>query len=285
VNGIHKNYDAVFKDAMILFKDKTLDFFGLHDIPPIDEPLATEMVRVEVKTDILDLTFSLRDKRGLHIEEEVDLSYEDLLRIGSYHLDLCRVYKREFITVIFVKEPVKTYEVRTSQFNFTPTIIQCSQFDADAILVKLKAAIANGEPVNELELIYLPLFKSIKYSPTELFKESTALLNEMKAEDNLKRKIAALSVVLASKVVNRTVLEKYIEELKRMGNVIIEVFEEYGERIGLAKGLAKGREEAREELAIRMIAKGYDPLDIIELSEISVERFRKLREKYQQEAV
>jgi DNA-binding CsgD family transcriptional regulator len=51
------------------------------------------------------------------------------------------------------------------------------------------------------------------------------------------------------------------------------------------EGVEKGKEEGREETAKKMIAKGYDPLDILEISGISVERFRKLKEAYQREAV
>lgn len=277
MEDIHKNYDSVFKDAMVLFKDKTLEFLGLHGIAPITEPLSTEIVRVEVNSEILDLTFGLQDKRGLHLEEEVNLSYDDMLRFGSYHLELSRVYKREFITVIFVKEPATINEIRTEQFIFTPIIVQCSEVDADEILVRLKKGIAEGKPINELELIYLPLFSSKQYTATELFKETTALINEMKVEDNLKRKIAALSIVLASKVVEKTVLEKYIEELRRMGNVIIEVFEEYGKKMG--------REENREETAKKMLADKLDPLDIMKYTGIDSDQLRRIRNSMYVEVV
>jgi hypothetical protein len=270
---IHNNYDSVFKDAMVLFKDKTLEFLGLHGIAPITEPLSTEFVSVEVNSEILDLTFGLQDKRGLHLEEEVDLSNDDLLRFGSYHLELSRVYKREFITVIFVKNPTARKEIKTEQFTFTPKIVQCSEIDADEILDRLKKGIAEGKPINELELIYLPLFHSTKYTPTELFKESTALISEMRAEDDLKRKVAALSIVLASKVVDKVVLEKYIGELKRMGNVIIEVFEEYGKK------------QANEAAARKMIADKMDSLDIMKYTGIDAEQLLKLRDSMRVEAV
>jgi hypothetical protein len=48
MDNIHMNYDAVLKDALTLFKDKTLEFLGLHDIPPITEPLNTEVKSVIV---------------------------------------------------------------------------------------------------------------------------------------------------------------------------------------------------------------------------------------------
>jgi hypothetical protein len=280
MNKIHRNYDAVFKDAMVLFKDKTLDFLGLQGIPPITEPLGTEVVKVEVDTNILDLTFGLQDRRGLHLEEEVDLSFDDMLRIGGYHLDLSRVYKREFITVIFVKNPVYIDKIKTEQFIFAPIIVQCSQIDADKALIKLKAAIVNGEPVNELELIYLLLFKSIKYNPTELFNESAKLITSMKVEDQHKQKIAALLIVLAGKVVDKTVLERYAEEVKRMGNAVLEYFEELGEvrgkKLGEELGEERGKKIKEAETAARMLSKGYSSNDILELTGITKERLNEI---------
>jgi hypothetical protein len=277
---IHKNYDAVFKEAMVLFKDKTLDFLGLHGLPPITDPLSTEFAQIEVDTDILDLTFGLRDNRGLHLEEEVDLSYDDMLRSGVYHLDLSRVYKREFITVIFVKNPVKITEIRTEQFVFKPIIVQCSEIDADAILTKLKAAILNGESINELEIIYLPLFKSIRYNPTELFNESSKLISEMKADDKFKQKIAALLIALAGKVVDKTMLDKYAEEVKHMGNAVLEYFEEIGEvrgkKLGVELGEERGKKIKEAETAAKMLSKGYSSEDILDLTGITKDRLNEI---------
>jgi hypothetical protein len=281
------NYDAVFKDALTLFKDKTLDFLGLHDIPPITEPLSTEVINIEVNKKILDLVFGLKDNSGLHIEEEVDLSNDDLLRFGSYHLNLCRAHKREFITVIFVKNPTRVSKLNTRQLSFEPIIVQCSQYNADEILVKLKKAVASGEPLNELELIYLPLFKSIYYTPTELFVESAKLIAKIQAVDTLKQKIGALLIALSNKIVDEAILEKYLEEVKQMGNVILDLFERVGEERGLKLGEERGlklgvaiaeerrlREEA--EMVLKMLNKGYSTPEILEITGISQERLNQI---------
>ena len=42
IEDIYANYDAVFKDSLSLFKDKSLDFFGLDPSLRIKEPLKTE---------------------------------------------------------------------------------------------------------------------------------------------------------------------------------------------------------------------------------------------------
>jgi hypothetical protein len=276
MDNIHTNYDAVFKDALTLFKDKTLDFLGLHDIPPITEPLSAEAVNIEVKKDIFDLVFGLQDGRGLHIEEEVDLSYDDLLRFGVYHLNLNRAHKRKFISVVFVKNPVKVSELRTGQLTFIPIIVQCSQFNADEILIKLKTSIANGEPFNELELIYLPLFNSINYTPTELFSESAKLITVLQADDRFKQKLSSLLIVLSGKVVDEAILEKYLEEVMRMGNAVIDYFIKVGEERGEERGWNHGKNQKEAESALRMLNKGYKAQDILEIIDISQERLNQI---------
>jgi hypothetical protein len=269
---VHINYDAVFKDAITLYKDKTLDFLGLHEIAPITEPLRTENVQIEIKSEFLDLTFGTEDGRGLHLEEEVDLSPDDLLRFCAYNIGLNRTYKREFITVIFVKNPTALTEITTTQLHYKPVIVQCFQIDADIILRRLKDDIGAGKTVNELELVYLPLFKSIEFTPTELFLRSAELVKAMRADDEHKRKILALLVTLSGKIVERTQLEKIMEEVKKMGNVIIEYFEELGEK----RGIDIGKEQKSEEAAQKMVDKGYDLLDIIEITGIGAERLREI---------
>jgi hypothetical protein len=169
-----------------------------------------------------------------------------------------------------VKNPTTLTEISNEQLHYKPIIVQCSKFDADAVLKKLKDDIEAGNSVNELELVYLLLFSSSKFSPTELFLKSNELVRAMQADDTHKRKILALLVTLAGKVVEWSKLEKIIEEAKKMGNLIIEYCEEIGEK-------RKGEETAR-----KMVAKGYDVLDIIEITGISAER---LREIVKQEAV
>ena len=261
----HQNYDPVFKEAMTLYQDKALDFLGLTSIAPIVEPLRTESVEIEIKIEFRDLTFGTQDGRGLHFENEVDLSADDLLRFGSYNIGLSRVYKREFLTVIFVKNPTKLKEFRAAQLLFEPIIVQCSKFDADAILDRLRHDIAVGKPINELEAIYLPLFHSAKLTPTELFVESAALIKDMNVDDTQKRKMLALLVVLSGKIVDSNQLNALAGEVAKMGNVIIEVFEE------------RGRNAEKEETAKKMIAKGYDSIEIIELTGLSLDRVGELR--------
>jgi hypothetical protein len=286
MENIHANYDAVFKDALTLFKDKTLDFLGLHNIAPIKEPLPTENTQIEVQVEFLDLLFQTADNKGLHIEEEVNLSMDDMYRFGEYHVRYSRTFKITFITVIFVKEPTSIRTIETEQFAFRLIIVQCSKFDADKILARLKEAVSEGLPFNELELIYLPLFKSIKYTPTELFLQSARLVKDMHGDVNYKQKMAALLIALGNKVVDKAALDEFAEEVKSMGNVIIEYFEEkaekrgleLGEKRGLELGEKRGKRLANEDSARKMIEKGYDLTDIADITGIHLERLYEIKD-------
>ena len=176
------------------------------------------------------------------------------------------------MTVIFVKNPTKLKEVRMEQLLFEPIIVQCSSFDADAILERLQHDIMAGRSINELEAIYLPLFHSTKLNPTELFVESATLIKTMQVDDTQKRKMLALLIVLSGKIVDSNQLSALAEEVAKMGNVIIEVFEE------------RGRKAEKEETAKKMIAKGYDSIEIIELTGLSLERVGELRSSTRLEA-
>ena len=148
-----QNLDKVFKESLSLFKGKTLDFLGLSGIAPITEHLGTESIQVEVVWEFADLAFATKDGLGLHLEEEADLSNDDLLRFLGYNVNMSRAHKREFRTVVFVKNQTNLTAVKTEQVRFSPIIVQCSKIDADAILARLRQAVASGQPINELEAI------------------------------------------------------------------------------------------------------------------------------------
>jgi len=271
----HMNYDLGFKEAISLFKDKALDFFGIEGLASITETLATESVQVEIKSLFRDLVFATQEGKGLHFEEEINLSEDDLWRFLDYNVSLHQIHKRIFDTVIFVKEPTKLTGINLERLVFKPLIIQCSNIDADAMLDDLKRNIDEGKPINELKLVYLPLFRGRSLDSTGLFLESTQLIRTIDVEEPLRHKIFALAILIAGKIVDRDVLKKIYDEVRVMstGNVIIDVAEEYG------------AERRAEEIAQKMLAKNMDVLDIIEVTGLSTERIRVLRESMRTKAV
>ena len=207
-------------------------------------------------------------KRKLH------LTPDDLWRFLDYNVSLYRIHKRVFDTVIFVKEPTDLIGIDEDRLIFKPIIVQCSKIDADDILAELKRDIKDGKPINELKLIYLPLFRST-LNANDLFLESAGLIHDMKVNDSLKRKIIALSILIAGKVVDQDILNKVYREVKTMysDNVILRVAENYG------------AEREKEEIARKMLAKGMDVLDVMYFTGVTTEQMREIRESMSKEAV
>jgi len=266
----HKNLDAVFKEALTIFKDKTLDFLGLHDIAPLGEALSSETI--EVKWNIQDLVFATQDGRGLHLEEQAKLSKKDLLRFAAYNINLNIAHKREFDTVIFVKAPTKLTKLETKQFCFKPIIVHCSKIDADMLLDKLKKDLAAGKEVNELSLIYLPLFRSAKLSITELFAESAKLINDVPESRVSTNKLHSLLITLVSKKVKKSKWEEVMMTMITESNPL---FEAMWEIVGEER-VEKRVEKRAEGIAINLLSKGYDLTDIAEATGLSEERIREL---------
>ena len=94
----------------------------------------------------------------------------------------------------------------------------------------------NYDAVFKESIIYLPLFHSDTLSATALFKESFELIKSMQVEKQMKKKLFALSMTLVRRIVDPAELEAFWEEVRRMGNVIIEFAESYGEKRGIKIG-------------------------------------------------
>ncbi|MCL2014696.1 MAG: hypothetical protein FWG68_00435, partial [Defluviitaleaceae bacterium] len=69
--------------------------------------------------------------------------------------------------VILTLEQPKLTEYISESITFKPIIICLKERDADEALQNLQAQLKKGEPINELELIYLPLYNSKSGLPAD----------------------------------------------------------------------------------------------------------------------
>ena len=275
IDDIWQNYDTVFKDAVSMFKDKSLDFFGLPKDITILEPLKTETKEITVKSEFADLTFKLSNGKGLHFESETALSKDDLFRFCEYHIDLIRTYGFDFKTVIFVKDSHSQESLNYEMLMFTPIVINCGEYNADLILSNLKEQAVKGEKLNELEVIYLPLFKSERYNPEELLMESIRLINAAQIDNNQKRKISALTIVLSNKLVDANKLEELWRELVMMNIKILDYAEKKGEEKGIEKGEKKA-EERMKHIKELFSKNNLSPKEISEKEKIPEKKVREI---------
>ena len=87
----------------------------------------------------------------------------------------------------------------------TLLLTRLSGKNADEALERIKNDVANGNPVNELELIFVPLMES-RLPVQDLLLETIKLEKQIK-DENLKNKVIALTMVM-SRLVETYLIEK-----------------------------------------------------------------------------
>jgi len=193
------NYDFVFKDSFSLFKNDIGDFLKV-ELPGIDSYLETEFAEIETSAERMDLNFKLEDGSILHLEEEIEVSVDDLIRFASYDLKLYNRYRDKIRTIILC---IKGYPAAEATFNagslgYNTIVVNMSDKDGKEKMKELREKIEKGEEINYLELIFLPLMNSDQ-DMVKRVKETIELEDKLDADQKFKNNLAALTIVLCDK--------------------------------------------------------------------------------------
>ncbi len=239
-----------------MFENKTLDFLGL-DLPRITGVLQNEYAEVETRDEFLDLVFWLENGEILHIEEQTELTAEDLIRFAHYDLRIYLKHRVRIHTVVLSpaysnRDSPVTIDSGCFQYSVRHLVIKTR--NADEVLERIQSDIDSGKPVHELELIFAPLMESRLPMKDLLFK--TIRLEKRIKDECIRNKIIALTLVVSNKLVEPEILEEIWEEIKMLK--ILKYAED--------KGIEKGRSEERRELVEKLLTKKFGnlPEDLIE---------------------
>ena len=267
-----QNYDLVFKEAFSLFNNKSLNFLGV-DLPSVSSFLDTEFPEVETTNEMMDMNFRLKDGSILHLEEETDLSRKDLIRFAHYDLRLYNKYNTTIHTVVLTpangSPGTKILDTGNLQYNVLQIVL--ANRDADLLLARITTALEKGDPINELELIFMPLMKS-RLNRTELLRKTIELEKKL-PKSEFREKVRELTLILADKIVDREILDELWEELSMLKVI------KYAEEKGMEKGREEEREEGRREIVKNLLSLGMDDDFIIKATGLDIptlERIKKL---------
>lgn len=258
----YHNYDFAFKEAFSLFEHKSLSFLGL-DLPKISGFMETEFTEVETHDDFLDLTFRLEDGPILHLEEEIDLSIQDLSRFAHYDLRLYNRYKKRIHTVVLTPacgtRGTQTLDTGSLQYKVIHVIL--SDKNGGELMEKIRSALDAGDEINELELIFLPLMRS--NMPVDLLLKEIINLGRRLPDPHISKKVQGLILILSNRIVDTSLLDELWEELHMLK--VIKYAEE--------KGIEKGQIQVIKRQLNRKF--GWVPQDLINkidtMDEISIE--------------
>ena len=265
---IHQNYDAVFKHSLLRFKEISFDFLGL-DIAKIETSLNVEEKNVVVESSYRDLLFKLVDGTGLHLEWQSEINQGDMLRFAIYNLTSTRQHGISIRTVIFTNRKSNISGYFNASLSFKPTIVNLGELDGDAALVEIKRKVANGEEINELELIYLPLYKSKKKPIDIVVDEVIPLVKEVKKDTDTVQVVTGLLALVVNKFIVDEEDNKRLQEVLEMIDyeelVLFKAMKNKGIRQGREEGFEQGFEQGQKALVRELLKNGFS-YDVIKRS-------------------
>ncbi len=252
----YQNYDLLVKESLTIFKNKTLEFLGLS-LPKIVDVIKTDLYKIETKNKLIDMNFLLEDNSILHLEEEIHISENDLIRFAETDLLLYDSRKTKIHTVVLVLGENKNNKskIEAGSLNYTVEIVNLTGQDGVEKYKELKRKIENKEEINELELIFLPLMKNVK-EKIDVLDDSINLTRQIETSDEEKGKIISMLLVLMDKFIDENKILSVWEDLKMLN--IIKIAEKKGEVKGEVKGKILGKGELLEKLLIKKFPGDYN---------------------------
>ncbi len=230
--------DIIQKYASGLFKDTTLEFYGIK-AARIKELINVELPVIEVADSSTDYIFLLEDDTYLHFEFQTAYNKSDLTRFATYDIRLYERDSRKVITVIIYSSEVKKAAamLEVGSLVYSPQKVMMIDYDGNAIYTELEGKIKSGQTLLDtdmLNLIFLPLMKH-NIPKNELAAKSIGLAQTI--PDKTRRDICIASIfAFGSKYLNVSEAHKLLEVL-RMTDLATMMIEE--REIEIAKKMLK----------------------------------------------
>ena len=276
VDTLH-NQDKVFKESFTLFKGGSLDFLDKELTGEVTDILSTEITETTTKKSYSDNALKLSTNIGIHNEWESQVSEDDLIRFGSYNLDLSRMHKIPFTTVIITAKKPSVAQYDNPTVSVKPKIICLKDRDADIVLSEIDRKLKTGEQgsINVLEIIYLPLYGSTSGKSTpELLDKAIKLTPQVLRNDKSKRqKLYDLLILLTGSFLSDDELNRIMEENMRIleDSPAVRVLEN--------RGKSQGMNQKAVEIAQNMLRRGRSYHEISEDTGLTVDRVEELEKE------
>jgi len=280
VDMLH-NQDKVLKESLDLYNGGTLDFLDDDLHGEVIDILSTEVTETTTKKSSADKALKVivgGVYEGIHKEWEADISQDDLKRFGSSNIDLSRLHKMDFTTVIITAKKPRFTSYKNKSINFTPKIIDLSARDADAVLAEIDKKLLAGKQneINLLEIIYLPLYGSkTGKNTTELFNIAIKLTPNVAKEKSKQQKLQDLLILITSTFIDDADFKKVLEANMRVleDSTAVRVIGDWS------------RNQTLIEVAKNMLRRGRNIQEVVEDTGLDISRVSDLQKELQSHAV
>jgi len=288
IRGISsQNKDVLYKVLSENYANKSFNVYGLN-LPRIKRLLPTNLPVLSLNERRVDNVFLLEGNIILILEYESSVKYKNLIKYGHYAFRILEKYYKDkkykiLIVVIYtgeIESAPNSLDAGSIQLSFEQVFL--SKFDGTLMYDELKEKIRNNETLNEediMRFIILPLTKNDDRQ--KFIKNTFELAKEIK--DDAQRNFIVAGILSATyKFIDKQNLDKIwgwiemtdfsrlIEE--RKDKAVKEAVKEAVKKTVKEKeeekieAVNKKAKEKDMEYAIKMLRKGMEIVDIMELS-------------------
>ena len=228
--------DVIMKYLSHISPNQIVDFLGIQTNGV--QYLSEEIKDIRMTDLHADFVLETDNAEIIHVEFQQEMTRDTLNRFFVYNALLTRQFNRDVITYIVYLGIAKIGKqvIKNRSVSFTPEVVKVHEMDAKKVLEKVKSGKSNL-----LEMALMPLMKNT----TE--EEIVELVDEeakMKIERSVKDDVITATLVMASAVYDKELIETLKRRVKEMFNV--DIFE---------KERKKAKEEGKLENLREMVSK------------------------------
>ncbi|GAB6156791.1 hypothetical protein JCM17380_55460 [Desulfosporosinus burensis] len=266
------NNDIIMKATAAMFKDKTLEVFGLKTAKIVDI-MSTVLPVVEAKEKRVDFVFLLEDDTLLHLEFQTTVPEDLLRRVAYYGARLVERHNMDVNTAVIYSGRIESASelLEKGSLCYRVTNVFLKGMDGDAEYYRIKTLLGQGlelEEVDLLKLILLPLMKSQQPEA-----EMTIKAAQLAKSANSKLTDFVIGSIIA--ITDKFLPEEYKKKLLEV--LSMTQIEEWIREEGKAEGKVEGKAEGKLEAARNAVKKGLSLEDIAEITDLPLETVQKLK--------
>lgn len=272
----YQNKDILFKILGQTYKEKSFAAYGIN-LPPIRELLPTNLPKISANEKDIDNLFLLEDGTYAIVDYEAEYKKLNKVKYLNYIARVMEKYYKEdenfdLRLIVIYTGDVKSAEPAFETKCFTLRTEQAflSHIDGEAAFNTIQQKILSGTALEDddlMKLVILPLTVPGSKGKQEMLEKVVDLAEQITDEE---QRIFTLSgvIVASDKFINRD----YMEQIRRRINMtqLGQLYEK--EKIEYAN-------QKTREMALRMLKRNIDIIDIMEVTGLTEDELLRLQKK------
>ncbi len=272
----YQNKDILFKILGQTYKEKSFAAYGI-DLPPIRELLPTNLPKISANEKDIDNLFLLADGTYAIVDYEAEYKKLNKIKYLNYIARVMEKYYKENESFDLRLIVIYTGDVKSAEPNFETKCLTLrteqaflSHIDGEAAFNMIRQKIHSGTLLEDddlMKLVILPLTVPGSKGKQEMLEKVVDLAEQIPDEE---QRIFTLSGVIVAS--DKFISREYLDQIRRRINMT-----QLGQLYEKEK-IEYGNQKTRE-MALKMLKRDIDIIDIMEVTGLTEDELLRLQEK------